>query len=162
MSTRLTVSDADDALSSIFLAFAVFRLRQDEMQNAILQPRLDPVAVDVFGKREDALVIPVGEFVVNTLIPGMLGGRASSTDRQHPSFEGDVHTIGSHAGHFREHDDAVFRFVNVARRDEYRATGYAVAILRALPDNAARPVLCGGCSVMGIPTAIAPSVDQDQ
>jgi hypothetical protein len=41
------------------------------MQNAILQPRLDPVAVDVFGKREDELVIPVGEFVVNALIPGI-------------------------------------------------------------------------------------------
>src|SRR4029077_14291624 len=25
---------------------------------------------------------------------------------------------------------------------------------RPLPDSAARPVLCGGCSVMGIPTAI--------
>jgi hypothetical protein len=27
--------------------------------------------------------------------------------------------------------------------------------MAALPDNAARPVLCGGCPVMGIPTAIA-------
>ena len=26
--------------------------------------------------------------------------------------------------------------------------------MAALPDNAARPVLCGGCSVMSIPTAI--------
>jgi hypothetical protein len=26
--------------------------------------------------------------------------------------------------------------------------------MAALPDNAARPVLCGGCPVMGIPTAI--------
>src|ERR1700716_3700671 len=27
--------------------------------------------------------------------------------------------------------------------------------MAALPDNAARPVLCGGCPVMGMPTAIS-------
>jgi hypothetical protein len=93
------------------------------MQHAVLKCRLDAIAVDVFGKREDPLVIPVGEFVVNALIPGMLAGSASSADRQHPPFESDVHAIGSDTGHFREHDDAVFRLVNVARRDVYRATG---------------------------------------
>jgi len=39
------------------------RFRQNEVQNAILQRCLDPVAVDVLGQCEDTLVIAIGVLV---------------------------------------------------------------------------------------------------
>src|SRR6516162_2422865 len=92
--SRGGVCYASRRLKLDFSSLCGFRLGQDEMQHAVLQRRLDPIAVDVFGTREDALVIAVGEVVVNALIPGMLAGGCSAADRQHPSFEVNVHPIG--------------------------------------------------------------------
>ena len=74
------------------------------MQNAVLIRGLDALAVYVLGKREDALVIAVGVFVINLLVAGMIMSAASCADRQHPPPEGDVHRIGSDTRYLGEHE----------------------------------------------------------
>src|SRR5262249_14992162 len=87
-----------------------FCLWQDELQDAVLEGRLDAVSVDVFRQCENAFVIPIGVLVVNPLVPRMLVGGAVSADPQDPTFEADVDPFGGNSGHLRQYDDAVFCF----------------------------------------------------
>jgi hypothetical protein len=47
------------------------------MQYAVIEPRLDAVAVDILREGENPLVIAVGIFIVDPLVPAVLPGRAA-------------------------------------------------------------------------------------
>src|SRR5215469_12000123 len=105
--------------------FGRLRFRQNELQYAVFKCRCDPVAVDVLGQCENPLVIAVGIFVVDPLVSGMLVGGATSADRQYAAFQTDIDAVGRDPGHLREHDNAVFRFINVCGWHKYRTWRHA-------------------------------------
>ena len=96
------------------------------MQNAVLERRLDAIPVDIFGERERSLVVAIGVFVVNPLIAGMIVGRASSADCQHPPFEGDIHSIGATPG-ISASTTICRGFIDVGGRQEYRPRGRSLS-----------------------------------
>src|SRR3984893_5883925 len=103
-----------------FSCFCGFCLRQDELQDTVLEGGLDAVSVDVFRQGENPLVIPVGILVVNALVAAVLLGGAASTDRQYAPFEADIDSFWGNSGHFRQHDDAVLGLIDIGRWHKYR------------------------------------------
>src|SRR6516162_11640435 len=120
---RLRVSSLSPGLELDLSRFRGLRLGEDEMKNAVLERSLDAISIDILREGEGSLVVAISVFVVNPLIAGMIFGRASSADRQHPPFEGDIHPVESDTRHLGEHDDAVTRFIDVGGRQEHRPRG---------------------------------------
>src|ERR1700730_15728490 len=103
-----------------FSCFSGFCLRQDELQDTVLEGGLDAVSVDVFRQGENPLVIPVCIIVINPLVPAMLVGGAVSADRQYAPFEADIDPFRRNSGYLRQHDDAVLGLIDVGRWHKYR------------------------------------------
>jgi hypothetical protein len=93
------------------------------MQNAVPERSLDAIPVDIFREGKCSLVVAIGIFAINPLIAGMIIGRASSADRQHPPLESDIHPVESDTRHLGERDDVVARFIDVGGRQEHRPRG---------------------------------------
>ena len=98
------------------------------MQNSVLERGLYAFPVNPFREGKGSLVVAIRVFAINPLITGMVIGRASSADRQHPSLKSDINPIESDTRHLGEHDYIIAGFLDVGWRQKCRPRGRSLTL----------------------------------
>src|SRR5215212_5944743 len=116
-------------------------LGQGQRQHAVLQPRLDPLAVDPVGQREGARPVPDAVLRVDRLQALVLRGVDPRLDAQHVVLQLDGDRLARDAGHLHGHGQRVLGLPHVRRRDVEAARHRPLLPRRRLPLLAHRELL---------------------